>query len=1520
MPRAMEGETNERRGAKAAAGGVERSAQLADGSGGTPPMSGRHIRAPPRPPPEVSIKLNWTAAVQSGQATHAKVSTLAEPSRRPAAPEQAMDPPATETTSDLRPPGAQIVDVVHPVGLRNIVPPRTPPQPEDAVETIEKLAPHVVGLEPRHTQDAHTIQRLALELDAKTLELAATNAELNAKAAEASTLANAVRSKDLLIESLQADLEEAQLEIDTLTSSLEFCRAAEESRKSHPAVDCQLVESSLIHAVDIAARNTELAKATRASVHQSVQTESSEVADAHAEVLRLSQILTKLQLQVGQEMDVDEDERCSPHHGNENVMSRNKCSSEVGISGRQSRSKHFPYQTQIQMNDPDMVAPPCEDLSGWLEGDVPYSSPALTPQRTADRRKLSQKSTGDGMNGRDIESRDDDTNTSQEISGRFEMLTTNSGASSQASSLRKPSRRRRSLSCAMINGVSPRPSRTRRAQQDCSPRPSQTRRAKQVKASEFSNSASPFHVQLLHKALLALKDENEESDVSQSFPESEFSSDTEVAAGVNWNWEVRSGSGKWYNDISRQSSSRSLVALEEKAQRLVQASPSRSDTGEQPQSWEQNEERHRRIVVRRLSSSETSAVTSPRAYSVKSAPSRARSERRANSPHRSRSRTSPPRSPRHPMSSNNMRRSFSDNAPDFNSKTKRCSITKRVKQVRDRMSQLLVQTNLTASSEHLRHLEQKEREKQRSSLSGYSTDTPTQSPPAAALRDCNADVHSGYHSDSYKDDIHFLKHELAARTKKEMLALEQGLLDSTYEIEQALQLEIDTSAKLKIEVENLQAALQEERRRHEESTEIDRALSREHTGLLAEQMQLSDCIGKSETFLELLESVFGTLHEAMIKGVQQSSSQDTHHQLILQRQREETMTDVINADMQRTPSLDMFERIEATLSAQTEEHAAEMIRERNAHAREVSALANAHEHALQSLRDEKHHALCLMRASVQNECRQEAAAQALSQHTAVTKVRDELWQTVVKLQKMTDVCMLVFGTMSSLSNQIQDLRVMVEHMTINGYDMAKEFIKFQRRDEALRHCLQSIEMDLCGGERLSTALFESLRVACDSLDMDSEAKAEADSINACLNCANDFLVRLNQLREECRGPRGAYKKEPAKTSLFGFGSWGRETVAKPEECNVSTQTEHSESCNMGLPLPLADGTDAVLASNTHEKDTGSLTKLQSYSGDSRKGSIQPNRSITCPTIRTRGSSFETSLMVGLQTLETERCYEKYAAGLNLSQSGETFSLQDLAVQELEEELEDMIHLAASSLRLHDECSAEILRLSELLKVCDQACRHTSRLSQSIDRSSPHGTVHSRQQGEDGESPLSRHAPNGPGSSSGSKGAKVMHVGGASCDKHREELLRGASFPIRMQVVLTSLELHPPRTELRNVRIAFATGRTSKGKTQEMPKQKLYKSSFGILDCQDEGAVVRWGDEPELELTLDQERQRFTVTCFAHDARESKSKALPLMLGCGSLSAKTLLGETPLILAIEDSGTEVGTLHMRATCCSSTPGT
>ena len=174
-------------------------------------------------------------------------------------------------------------------------------------------------------------------------------------------------------------------------------------------------------------------------------------------------------------MDVDEDERCSPHHGNENVMSRNKCSSEVGISGRQSRSKHFPYQTQIQMNDPDMVAPPCEDLSGWLEGDVPYSSPALTPQRTADRRKLSQKSTGDGMNGRDIESRDDDTNTSQEISGRFEMLTTNSGASSQASSLRKPSRRRRSLSCAMINGVSPRPSRTRRAQQDCSPRPSQTR-------------------------------------------------------------------------------------------------------------------------------------------------------------------------------------------------------------------------------------------------------------------------------------------------------------------------------------------------------------------------------------------------------------------------------------------------------------------------------------------------------------------------------------------------------------------------------------------------------------------------------------------------------------------------------------------------------------------------------------------------------------------------------------------------------------------------------------------------------------------------------------------------------------------------------------------------------------------------------------------------------------------------------------------------------------------------------------
>ena len=55
------------------------------------------------------------------------------------------------------------------------------------------------------------------------------------------------------------------------------------------------------------------------------------------------------------------------------------------------------------------------------------------------------------------------------------------------------------------------------------------------------------------------------------------------------------------------------------------------------------------------------------------------------------------------------------------------------------------------------------------------------------------------------------------------------------------------------------------------------------------------------------------------------------------------MTDVINADMQRTPSLDMFERIEAALSAQAEEHAAEMIRERNANAREVSALANVHD-------------------------------------------------------------------------------------------------------------------------------------------------------------------------------------------------------------------------------------------------------------------------------------------------------------------------------------------------------------------------------------------------------------------------------------------------------------------------------------------------------------------------------------------------------------------------------------------------
>ena len=61
----------------------------------------------------------------------------------------------------------------------------------------------------------------------------------------------------------------------------------------------------------------------------------------------------------------------------------------------------------------------------------------------------------------------------------------------------------------------------------------------------------------------------------------------------------------------------------------------------------------------------------------------------------------------------------------------------------------------------------------------------------------------------------------------------------------------------------------------------------------------------------------------------------------------------------------------------------------------------------------------------------------------------------------------------------------------------------------------------------------------------------------------------------------------------------------------------------------------------------------------------------------------------------ERFQESYAARRckSIARADGNF---DISKQDLEDELDDMVTLASSSLRLHNECSAEIHRLTKVI--------------------------------------------------------------------------------------------------------------------------------------------------------------------------------------------------------------------------------
>jgi hypothetical protein len=68
-----------------------------------------------------------------------------------------------------------------------------------------------------------------------------------------------------------------------------------------------------------------------------------------------------------------------------------------------------------------------------------------------------------------------------------------------------------------------------------------------------------------------------------------------------------------------------------------------------------------------------------------------------------------------------------------------------------------------------------------------------------------------------EEELHRLCEDLAAKAKKDMVALENDLLECTYEMERALELEIEHAQNLQVENSDLQFQVEHHRQETQES-------------------------------------------------------------------------------------------------------------------------------------------------------------------------------------------------------------------------------------------------------------------------------------------------------------------------------------------------------------------------------------------------------------------------------------------------------------------------------------------------------------------------------------------------------------------------------------------------------------------------------------------------------------------------------------------------------------------------------
>ena len=272
--------------------------------------------------------------------------------------------------------------------------------------TFNELNSQILLLEARVHKDAGRIEMLQAELDSKTAEIFVKEATIRVKDTELAASERALASKDLLMESLQADLEDArssieqmQLEIDCLNGSVDFYKAAEWSLQtdatSTPAAISVAPGRTLLHS----SMHFDPRKSGSAPNHSlGIQTDGPPwISDAHAEVLRLTELVSELSACPIKPYSRPQNGTCEPcpqcgylgdahQRISESSVIPSSCATSSpeqafqraksgAGSGGKGNAHAFARTPSSEFRDSCPYTPvPSDDLRDWLEGGADYRS------------------------------------------------------------------------------------------------------------------------------------------------------------------------------------------------------------------------------------------------------------------------------------------------------------------------------------------------------------------------------------------------------------------------------------------------------------------------------------------------------------------------------------------------------------------------------------------------------------------------------------------------------------------------------------------------------------------------------------------------------------------------------------------------------------------------------------------------------------------------------------------------------------------------------------------------------------------------------------------------------------------------------------------------------------------------------------------------------------------------------------------------------------------------------------------